>query len=112
MISSGEIDKLKSENKDLSFKIKELMVQLSAALLDKTGLHEKLIILQSANEVLSKKLRELKQQYNTTFTRISQGVENNDVQCIKESLCQLQDIQEHFDVLQNDQMKTEDEIRY
>lgn len=111
VISSTELDKLKTENRELSFKIKELRVQLSVALLDKTGLHEKLLILQNANEELNKKLLELKEQYNVTFTRISMGVANNDVECIKENLGKLQEIQEHFNVLQSDQLKTENEIR-
>ncbi|XP_050299180.1 chromosome-associated kinesin KIF4-like [Anthonomus grandis grandis] len=111
IISTEEIDKLRSENTDLHLKIKSLMVQLSAALLEKTGLHETLLILQSANEALSKKLAELKDECNATFSRLSMGVEQNDVQTIKDNLGKLQEIQKHFEVLHEDQIKTENEIR-
>ena len=70
-----------------------------------------MLILQNANEDLSKKLLLLKDEYNTTFTRISLGIANNDVEGIKENLDKLQQIQDHFNELQSDQVKTETEIR-
>ncbi|KAF7265188.1 kinesin-like protein 3A [Rhynchophorus ferrugineus] len=110
-ISASEINRLKIENEELALKINELRHQLSTALFDKTGLHEKILILQNANDNLNKKLATLKEQYNTTFSNISIGIENNDVQCIKENLNKMQEIQDHFKDIHNDQIKTETEIR-
>ncbi|KAJ8965902.1 hypothetical protein NQ314_003843 [Rhamnusium bicolor] len=112
VICPAEIELLKKQIIDLKLKIRELTVQLSAALIDKTGLHEKIIILQSANEVLSKKMSELKDQYDITFHNISTGLENNDTDLIKENLTKLQQIQYQFNAINSEQKKTEEEIRH
>ncbi|KAL1514028.1 hypothetical protein ABEB36_003355 [Hypothenemus hampei] len=106
-----DIENLKSENNQLNLKIKQLRVELSSALLDKTGLHEKVLILQNANEILNKKLMELKQQCNETFEKIVKGVEKNNIEDVKENLQELQCIQHCFDALKGEQIKAEDEIR-
>uniref|UniRef100_A0AAR5QK46 Kinesin motor domain-containing protein n=2 Tax=Dendroctonus ponderosae TaxID=77166 RepID=A0AAR5QK46_DENPD len=111
IMSSSDIDRLRAENCSLQLKIKELRDQLTIVLVDKTGLHEKLLILQNANEVLNNKLIEIKENYNETLGQISSGVETQDFESVKENLKKLQHIQGQFEMIENDQKKTEGEIR-
>lgn len=111
VVNAEEIDSLKAEIVALKLKIRELTCQLSAALVDNTSLHEKLIIFQNANEALNKKLEHLREEYETTFTNISLGIENNDQVKIKDNLMRLKKIQEHFVEINSEQKKTEEEIR-
>lgn len=111
MVSCAEIETLKIEIVTLKLKIRDLTCQLSAALFDNTSLHEKLIIFQNSNEVLSKKIQELKEAYDITVTNISLGIDRNDREKIKENLVKLQDIQQQFVTIDNDQKKTEEELR-
>ncbi|CAG9824939.1 unnamed protein product, partial [Phaedon cochleariae] len=53
MVCPAEIELLKKEILECKLKIRELTVQLSAVLLENTGLHEKITILQNANDLLS-----------------------------------------------------------
>lgn len=110
-MSSSDIDRLRSENSSLQVKIKELRDQLAVVLLDKTGLHEKLLILQNANELLNSKLNEIKHDYNETLGQISLGVGNQDIESVKENLEKLQQIQGQFEIIEKDQKETEGEIR-
>lgn len=50
----AEIEILKQEVVALKLKIRDLTCQLSAALVENTSLHEKLIILQISNKALTK----------------------------------------------------------
>ncbi|XP_018570994.1 chromosome-associated kinesin KIF4 [Anoplophora glabripennis] len=111
IICPAEIELLKKEIVDLKLKIRDLTVQLSAALIDKTGLHEKIMILQNANEGLNKKILDLKCQYDITFHNISTGLETNDTNLIKENLTKMQQIQSQFLEINSEQKKTEAEIR-
>lgn len=95
----------------LKLRIRDLTCQLSAALVDNTGLHEKLIIFQNSNEALTKKLDHLREEYDVTFTNITIGIENNDQEKVKDSLVRLKKIQEHFVEIDSEQKKTEDVIR-
>ncbi|XP_066259480.1 chromosome-associated kinesin KIF4A [Euwallacea similis] len=97
MLSTSEFNKLK--------------VQLSNALLDKTDLQEKLIILQNVNKMFNQKLRELKLECNDIAGRISAGVANNDLACIKEGLEKLHQIQSQLEFLREEQTKAENEIK-
>ncbi|KAJ8937405.1 hypothetical protein NQ314_011891 [Rhamnusium bicolor] len=112
VICPAEIELLKKQIVDLKLKIREITVQFSAVLIDKTGLHEKIIILQNANEVLNKKISELKDQYDFTFHNISTGLENTDTDLIKENLTKLQQIQCQFNEINSEQKRAEEEIRY
>lgn len=109
-ISSNEITSLKEENVQLHTKIHDLTVQLSTTLQDNTGLLEKLIILQNANETLHKKIQELKNEYDLTLDNINLSFNQNDQEAMKKNLAKLQTIQEEFVVLNSEQKKTEDEI--
>ncbi|KAJ8975927.1 hypothetical protein NQ317_014887, partial [Molorchus minor] len=111
MICPAEIELLKKEIVDLKVKIRDLTLQLSAALMDKTALHETIIILQTANEALNKKISDLKEQYDLTFHNISIGFETNNTEVIKDNLIRLQDIQNQFVAINEEQKKTEAEIR-
>lgn len=111
MVCPAEIEILKQEVVALKLKIRDLTCQLSAALVDNTSLHEKLIIFQNSNEALTKKLHYLKEEYDVTFSNISLGIENNDAAKVKENLVKLQEIQKHFVEINNEQKKTEEEIR-
>ncbi|KAJ8941944.1 hypothetical protein NQ318_013278 [Aromia moschata] len=111
VICPAELELLKREKAILEAKNRDLTVQLSAALVDKTGLHEKVIILQTANETLNKKISELKLQYDVTFHNISVGIENNDAEALKENLTKLLHIQSQFADINTEQKKTAEEIR-
>ncbi|CAH1132699.1 unnamed protein product [Ceutorhynchus assimilis] len=104
MITASEIDHLKASNQ-------ELKAQLSAALLDKTGLHEKVHILQTANEVRDEKVSKLKDDFNIACTQINLGLENQDLEIVKENVAKLTEIQQNFNNLHSDQLKTQDAIR-
>ncbi|XP_044263818.1 chromosome-associated kinesin KIF4A isoform X2 [Tribolium madens] len=109
-VSSNEIIILREENVQLQTKIRDLTVQLSSTLHDNTGLLEKLIILQNANENLHKKIQELKHEYDLTLDNISLSFNQNDTDGFKKNLDKLQQIQKQFMVLDSEQKKTEDEI--
>ncbi|XP_056635115.1 chromosome-associated kinesin KIF4 isoform X1 [Diorhabda sublineata] len=110
VICPAEIEALKRENVELKCKKRDLSSQLTAALFDNTNLHEKIIILQNANELLNGKLLELKDQYEATLNNYSTGLETNNMQLLKENFEKLQSIKKQFTEISNDQMKTEDEI--
>ncbi|XP_015836868.1 chromosome-associated kinesin KIF4A isoform X2 [Tribolium castaneum] len=109
-VSSNELTSLREENVQLHTRIRDLTVQLSSTLHDNTGLLEKLMILQNANENLHKKIQELKQEYDLTLDNINLTFTQNDSDGFKKNLAKLQQIQEQFTVLDYEQKKTEDEI--
>lgn len=111
IVSACEIEKFQKENDVLNFKIRELKVQLSATLLEKTSLQEKLQILENANTALSNKLTELRSQCDNTFHQISLSVENNDLQSVKANLDKLQEIQTCFNGLKEDQVKVASQMQ-
>ncbi|XP_074035147.1 kinesin-like protein 3A isoform X2 [Leptinotarsa decemlineata] len=111
MVCPAELELLKREIIELKLKLRDLTEQLSAALLDNTGLHEKIMILQSANEALNNKICALKDQYDVTFNNISLGLENNDTEVVKDNLLKFQQIQSQFMEIGDEQKKTEMEIR-
>ncbi|RZC35221.1 chromosome-associated kinesin KIF4A, partial [Asbolus verrucosus] len=109
-VSSEEIATLKEENLHLQTKIRDLTLQLSSTLNGNTGLLEKVMILQNANETLHRKIEELKNEYNFTLNNISLGFDQNDQEVVKKNLIKLQQIQEQFVAIDSEQKKTEDEI--
>lgn len=111
MVCSAEIEVLKNEILGLKVKIRDLTCQLSTALVVNTSLHEKLMIFQNSNELLNKKIQELRENYDITFTNINIGIENNSLEQIKENFLRLHDIQKQFVEINSEQKKTEDEIR-
>jgi kinesin family protein 4/21/27 len=110
VVCSNEIANIREENLYLQAKIRDLTRQLSSTLHDNTGLLEKLMILQNANETLHKKIQELKNEYDITIDNINLSFTRNDHEAIKKNLVKLQEIQEQFNVLDTEQKKTENEI--
>lgn len=111
MVCPAEIELLKKEIIDFKQKIRDLTCQLSMALVDKTSLHEKLLILQNNNEALNKKLLEIQEEYDTTFSKINTAVENGDMQMIKDSFYKLQNIQKQFVEISIEQKRADEEIQ-
>ena len=109
-VGSEEITTIKEENLRLHTKIRDLTFQLSSTLNDNTGLLEKLMILQNANESLHKKIQELRHEYDTTIDNINSSLNQNDHEEIKKNLAKLQRIQEQFVVIDSEQKRTENEI--
>ncbi|XP_072394282.1 chromosome-associated kinesin KIF4 [Diabrotica undecimpunctata] len=109
-IGTQELESIKKENIDLKTKKRDLSLQLAAALFNNTNLHEKIIILQNANESLSKKLVGLKDICDITLNSYSVGLETNNHDLLKENLVNLQQIKEQFAQINNDQKQTDNEI--
>lgn len=91
-------------------KKRDLNIQLTAALFDNTNLHEKVIILQNANELLNGKFLELKTLYDSLLNNYSEGLESNKMEMLRENFEKLQSLKEQFTEISNDQLKIEEEI--
>lgn len=92
-------------------KLKDMTLKLSSALMDNTCLHERIILLQTINDTLNKKIAMLRDQCNTTFESINQGISNNDTVMVKESVSKLQQMYNDFVQIDREQRETEEEIK-
>ncbi|XP_050511153.1 chromosome-associated kinesin KIF4 [Diabrotica virgifera virgifera] len=109
-VCTQEVEAIKKENIDLKTKKRDLSLQLAAALFNNTNLHEKIIILQNANEVLNKKLVGLKDICDITLNSYNIGLETNNHDLLKENLANLEQIKEQFAQINHDQKQTDNEI--
>lgn len=67
--------------------------------------------MQSANEKLTEKLHELKDQYDLTLNNLNLSLDNNDVVAIKENITKLQNIQLQFTEIDKEQKTNEEQMR-
>ncbi|CAH0549981.1 unnamed protein product [Brassicogethes aeneus] len=111
VICPAEIELLKRKNMELEHKIKELNLQLSASLVDKTGVLEKNLILQAAVEKLSAKHKELGVDFDLTVLNITDALENNDAELIKKNVEKLNAIQNRFMEIDQDHKLLDSEIK-
>lgn len=89
----------------------DLTAKLSSTLNENTALIEKVLFMQSANEKLTEKLHELKDQYNFTLNNLNLSLDNNDVCAIKSNISKLQDIQKQFTEIDKEQKTNEEQLR-
>lgn len=88
-----------------------MTTKLSSTLNEKTALVEKVLFMQAANEKLTEKLQELKDQYNLTLNNLNVSCDRNDVSAIKENIAKLQDIQHQFTEINKEQRDNEQQLR-
>lgn len=86
-------------------------MQLSASLVDKTGVLEKNLILQAAVEKLSAKHKELMVDFDLTLLNITKALENNDAEQIKKNVEKLNAIQNQFMEIDQDHKLLDSEIK-
>ncbi|XP_018334300.1 chromosome-associated kinesin KIF4A isoform X2 [Agrilus planipennis] len=111
IVCQGEIDTIRKENDQMKAKIHELTVQLSSSINEKTGLLERLIILQTSNERLREKLLEIKKEYDTTLNSLNLSIQQNDGDMIRENMRKLEIMKLQLTELDTEHKKTEEEVR-
>ncbi|KAK5648918.1 hypothetical protein RI129_003810 [Pyrocoelia pectoralis] len=109
IICQAELEQLKKDNEEYKMKIRDLTRQLSSTLNENTSLFERVMLLQSANEQITKKLHDLQDEYNSTINNIC--VEDSNPDTFKEQMAKLHSIQNLFTELYSETQKNEEEIR-
>lgn len=111
LTSQAELDLLKSQNQLLKAKNVDLTTQLSSTLSAHTTLMEKLLFMQNANEKLTEKLHEIKEQYDLTLNNLSLCLDSQNVCGIKDNIEKLQTIQKQFTEIDKEQKTNEEQLR-
>ncbi|XP_045460212.1 chromosome-associated kinesin KIF4 isoform X3 [Harmonia axyridis] len=106
-VSLGNIMHLEQEIADIKAKNRDLTQKLSSALNDKAGLFEKLLHLQQCNEILSKKILDLKENYDVTLNNITLAIENGNTDELKDCQTKLEEMKEQFEELNAETKKAE-----
>lgn len=88
-----------------------LNIKLSASLNDNTVFLERIHMLESRNEELMSKFKEVKEEYDVTLSHLNISVEKSDVPAIKESISKLATIQEHLGNINSEQIQAMKELR-
>ncbi|KRT84686.1 Kinesin, partial [Oryctes borbonicus] len=111
IICQAELELLKKETYDLKQKNHQLNIKLSASINDNTVLFERVHLLESRNEELLKKLKEIQDEYNATLNNLNLSIERSDVAAIKETVNKLESIQAHLTDINSEQAQTMKELR-
>lgn len=111
VVAPAELSSLQKEVVELKTRKRDLSLQLSAALMNNTGLHEKIIILQNSNDILNGKLLALKDHFDITLSNITMGIDTNNMDLLKENLDGLQQVKNQFEEINLEQKRTEEEIK-
>lgn len=111
IICQAELELLRKEGCDLKQKNHILNIKLSALLNDNTVLFERIHMLESRNEELLKKLKEIQDEYNVTLNNLNMSIEKSDAVAIKETVNKLESIQAHLTDINSEQLQTMKELR-
>ncbi|GJQ81405.1 kinesin-4B [Trypoxylus dichotomus] len=111
IICQAELELLKKEASDLKQKNHLLNIKLSSSLSDNTVLFERIHLLESRNEELLKKLKEIQDEYNITLNNLNHSIERSDVSAIKDTVNKLESIQAHLTDINSEQLQTMKELR-
>lgn len=98
---------LEKEVADSKAKIRDLTLKLSSALNDKASFLEKLLHLQSCNEMLSKKIFDLKETYDVTLSNITIALESGNVDSLKDCRTKFEKMKDQFEDLNAETKKAE-----
>ncbi|XP_072390490.1 chromosome-associated kinesin KIF4-like [Diabrotica undecimpunctata] len=109
-VCTQELDSIKKENIDFETNQRDLSLQLATALFNNTDSHGKIINLQNASDVLTKKLVRLKEICDATLNSYSRGLQTNNDDLIKENLATLDQIKEQLAQINSDQKQIDTEI--
>ncbi|CAG9837383.1 unnamed protein product [Diabrotica balteata] len=110
IVWTQELDSIKKGKIDFETKQRDLSLQLTTALFNNTDSNGKIINLQNATNVLTKKLVRLKEICDATLKSYSRGLETNNHDVIKENLATLDQIKEQLAQINSDQKQTDTEI--
>ncbi|KAI4467083.1 chromosome-associated kinesin kif4a-related [Holotrichia oblita] len=111
IICQAELELLKKETSDLRQKNHLLNIKLSTSLSDNTVLFERIHLLESRNEELLKKLKEIQTEYNVTLNTLNHSIEKSDVTAIKDTVIKLESIQAYLTDINSEQERTMKELR-
>ncbi|XP_060536642.1 chromosome-associated kinesin KIF4 isoform X2 [Cylas formicarius] len=93
----------------LKLKIGDLHSRLTELVMDKTYLHEKILILQTANEDVTEKIQQVREEYDLVLENLGTNIESN--ADVKENVLKFREIREKLSLLQLELVKTETEMR-
>lgn len=111
IICQAELELLKKEAIDLKHKNHLLNTKLSYSISDNTVLFERIHLLESRNEDLLKRLKDIQDEYNLTLNNLNLSIEHSDIAAIKETVGKLESIQAHLTDINSEQVQTMKELR-
>lgn len=88
-----------------------LNTKLSYSISDNTVLFERIHLLESRNEDLLKRLKDIQDEYNLTLNNLNLSIEHSDIAAIKETVGKLESIQAHLTDINSEQVQTMKELR-
>ncbi|XP_044747016.1 chromosome-associated kinesin KIF4 isoform X2 [Coccinella septempunctata] len=106
-VSLEKIRLLEQEVADIRAKNRDLTHKLSSALNDKASFLEKLLHLQTCNEMLSKKIFDLKENYDITLNNITIALESGDADTLKDCKTKFEEMKHQFEDLNAETKKAE-----